>query len=280
MNLFCFFICKDSYDLYVFLFTEKNFYPPVPPFVIHTPCHSCITRFILIFKFCCNFTVKLIPNPFSKMLNETAALRKIFAPLFESALLKEMVEKSILFTAKAGQILITMGQNINVVPVVLEGTLKISRMNEEGQELLLYYVREGEGCAMTFSCGMMSQVSQVQGCAEEDLTMLCVPVPVMDEWMVKYPSWKQFVMSTIVDEFMDVIKSVDDVAFKKMDERLAAYLKEKSKITGSSLINHTHQQIADEMGTNRVVISRLLKKLETDGKLLLYRNQIKLLKEL
>ena len=164
--------------------------------------------------------------------------------------------------------------------MVISGTLKISRVNEDGQELLLYYVREGEGCAMTFSCGMMAQASLVQGSAEEDLTMLCVPIAVMDEWMIKYPSWKQFVMSTIVNEFMDVIKSVDDVAFKKMDERLVNYLKEKSRISGSSLINLTHQQVADEMGTNRVVISRLLKKLETDGKLLLYRNQIKLLKDL
>jgi len=87
-------------------------------------------------------------------------------------------------------------------------------------------------------------------------------------------------MSTIVNEFMDVIKSVDDVTFKKMDERLTYYLKERSRVSGSSLINLTHQQIADELGTNRVVVSRLLKKLETEKRLLLYRNQIKLLKDL
>jgi len=87
-------------------------------------------------------------------------------------------------------------------------------------------------------------------------------------------------MSTIVNEFMDVIKSVDEVTFKKMDERLTYYLKERSKLSGSSLINLTHQQIADELGTNRVVVSRLLKKLETEKRLLLYRNQIKLLKDL
>jgi len=98
--------------------------------------------------------------------------------------------------------------------------------------------------------------------------------------MQKYPSWKKFVMSTIVNEFMDVIKSVDEVAFKKMDDRLVSYLREKSKIGASSLVNCSHQQIADEMGTNRVVISRLLKKLENEKRILLYRNQIKLLKEL
>jgi CRP/FNR family transcriptional regulator len=214
------------------------------------------------------------------MESATTAIKSVYASLFESSLLSEIEEKSMLFTATAGQGLIKSGQAIKVVPMMLSGTLKVSRINEEGQELVLYYVRKGEGCAMTFSCGMMSKPSQVEGTAEEDLTMLCVPVNVMEEWMHKYPSWKKFVIATIVDEFMDVIKSVDEVTFKKMDDRLVNYLKEKQKITGSSLVNLSHQQIADEMGTNRVVISRLLKKLENDKRLLLFRNQIKLLKDL
>jgi CRP/FNR family transcriptional regulator, anaerobic regulatory protein len=214
------------------------------------------------------------------MHDNSSQINSIFSTRFESLLIKEVGERSMLITATAGQVLITAGQNIKMVPMVLSGTLKVSRVNEEGQELLLYYVREGEGCAMTFSCGMMSQPSLVKGTAEDDLSMLCVPVSIMEEWMTKYPSWKKFVMATIVDEFMDVINSVDAVTFKKMDERLVNYLKEKSKISGSSLVNLSHQQIADEMGTNRVVVSRLLKKLEIDKRLLLYRNQIKLLKEL
>ncbi len=214
------------------------------------------------------------------MIDETSALRKVFSAVFEPELLKEIEEKSMVFSAEAGQGLIKMGQQITVVPMMLTGTLKVSRENEEGQELVLYYVRAGEGCAMTFSCGMMSQPSQVKGTAEEDLSMLCIPVKIMEEWMQKYPSWKKFVIGTIVNEFMDVIKSVDDVTFKKTDERLVNYLKEKSKLTGSSLVNLSHQQIADELGTNRVVISRLLKKLENEKKLLLFRNQIKLLKDM
>jgi len=212
--------------------------------------------------------------------NSSASLKKVYSTVFEPALINEIEEKSMLFTASAGQQLISMGQTIKMVPMVISGTLKVSRINDEGQELLLYYVRSGEGCAMTFSCGMMSQPSLVKGAAEEDLTMILIPVNVMDQWMVKYPSWKKFVLSTIVNEFIDVIKSVDEVTFKKMDERLVNYLKEKSRISGSSLINLTHQQISEELGTNRVVISRLLKKLETENRLLLYRNQIKLLKDL
>ena len=91
---------------------------------------------------------------------------------------------------------------------------------------------------------------------------------------------RRFVISTIVNEFMGVIKTVDDLTFKKMDERLVSYLKGKSKVSGSSLVNLSHQQIADELGTNRVVVSRLLKKLENEKRVLLYRNQVKLLRDL
>lgn len=214
------------------------------------------------------------------MENETSEFRKVYSSVFEHDLLREIEEKSMTFSAIAGQGLIKSNQAITVVPLMLSGVLKVSRENEVGQELVLYYVKAGEGCAMTFSCGMMSQPSQVKGTAEEDLTMLCVPVKAMEEWMLKYPSWKRFVMGTIVNEFIDVIKSVDDVTFKKMDERLVNFLKGKSNLSGSSLINLSHQQIADELGTNRVVISRLLKKLENEKRLLLFRNQIKLLKDM
>lgn len=212
------------------------------------------------------------------MENEISELRKVYSSIFESALIKEIEEKSMVFSANAGQGLIKMNQTITVVPLMLSGILKVSRENEDGQDLVLYYVKAGEGCAMTFSCGMMLQPSQVKGTAEEDLNMLCVPVPVMEEWMVRYQSWKKFVMSTIVNEYIGIIKSVDDVTFKKMGERLANFLTKKSQLSGSSLINLSHQQIADELGTNRVVISRLLKSMENEKRLLLFRNQIKLLK--
>jgi CRP/FNR family transcriptional regulator len=166
------------------------------------------------------------------------------------------------------------------VPLMLRGTIKISRENEEGKELLLYYVKDGKTCPMSLTCFMTSQLSSVNALAEEDSTFWVVPGNVVDELFQTHPSWKKFVMNTILDGLTDVIKSIDDVVFKKTDERLVSYLKQKSKNSGSSLVNLSHQQIADELGTNRVVISRLLKKLETDNKLLLYRNQIKLLKDL
>ena len=203
-----------------------------------------------------------------------------FSEFFEPALLAELEEKSMVMEVKSGDVMLNIGQTIRAVPLLASGAIKVSRINDEGQELLLYYVKEGESCAMTFNCCMLAQTSVIKGTAEEDSVLVCIPVNLMEQWMVKYPSWKKYVMTTMLCRFTEMVKSIDEVAFKKMDERLINYLKEKSKISGSSVLNLTHQQIGDELGTNRVVISRLLKKLENDKKLLIYNKQIKLLKDL
>jgi CRP/FNR family transcriptional regulator len=214
------------------------------------------------------------------MTDQTPIYLHKFHSVFEPALLAELETKAMLMSVKGGETMLNPGQIIRAVPLVLSGTFKVSRIDDEGHELLLYYVKEGESCAMTFTCCMMAHSSVIRGSAEEDSELLCVPVNVMDEWMAKYSSWKRFVMTTILNRFTEILKSIDEIAFKKLDDRLVNYLKEKSKATGSSLINLTHQQIGDELGTNRVVVSRLLKKLEIDNKLLLYRNQIKLLSDM
>ncbi|MFT3822846.1 MAG: Crp/Fnr family transcriptional regulator [Chitinophagaceae bacterium] len=203
-----------------------------------------------------------------------------FAEFFEPPLLAELEAKSMLMEVKSGDTMLNIGQTIRAVPLVVKGAVKVSRITDEGQELLLYYVKEGESCAMTFNCCMLAQTSVIKGVAEEDSLLVCIPLTLMEEWMVKYPSWKKYVMTTILNRFTEIIKCMDDVAFKKMDERLISYLKEKSAIVKSSVLNLTHQQIGDELGTNRVVISRLLKKLENEKKLLIYNKQIKLLKDL
>jgi len=214
------------------------------------------------------------------MSNDVSTILNRFSSVFEPELLAELETKSMLMQLKAGGTMLNPGQTIRAVPIVLSGTFKVSRINDEGQELLLYYVREGESCAMTFTCCMMAHASVIKGTAEEDSELLCIPVDVTDEWMMKYRTWKRFVMNTFLNRFTEVLKSIDDVAFKKLDDRLVNYLKEKSRATGSPLINLSHQRIADELGTNRVVISRLLKRLGLDKKLLLYRNQIRLMREM
>lgn len=210
----------------------------------------------------------------------SVSIKERFGLVFEKELLDEIEAKGTIVYAKAGTVILDVGQTVRTMPIILEGSVKVSRTDEEGRELLLYYVNPNESCAMTFTCCMQQRTSEIRAVAEEDVEMLAIPVATMDEWMTKYPTWKSFVMRSVQNRFHELLKTIDQIAFQKLDERLVSYLKEKSKTTGSSLINLSHEQIANEMATSRVVVSRLLKKLETDKKLLLYRNQIKLLKEL
>lgn len=199
---------------------------------------------------------------------------------FEPGLLQEFQKRGKAVSLKAGEVILNIGQTVSMMPLILSGTVKVSRIDEEGRELLLYYVNPNESCAMTFTCCLQQFPSEIKAVAEDDVEMLTLPVGVMDEWLVKYPTWKSFVMKTIHNRFNELLKAIDQIAFQKLDERLIQFLKEKSRVTGSTLINLSHEQIAQELATSRVVISRLLKKLENDNKLLLYRNQIKLLREL
>ncbi|MBS1599397.1 MAG: Crp/Fnr family transcriptional regulator [Bacteroidetes bacterium] len=207
-------------------------------------------------------------------------LKDKFKNIFEPELLDDIEAKVKTISVKEGDIILNIGQTVKVIPLLLHGILRITRVDDEGKELLLYYVHANESCAMTFTCCMQQFPSEIKAIAETDVEFLAVPISMMDEWMMKYPTWKSFVMRTIRTRFNELLNAIDQLAFQKLDERLIHYLKEKSKATGSSLINLSHEQIANEMASSREVISRLLKRFENEKKLLLYRNQIKLLKEL
>ncbi len=202
---------------------------------------------------------------------------QIFKDIFEPELIKEFEAKVKVVEAKEGDKIIGVGQTVRVIPFLLKGSLKVSRLDEKLNEIFLYYLNAMEGCAMTFTCCMQQFPSEVQAVAEEDVVYLAIPISVMDEWIVKYPTWKSFVMRTIRSRFNELMHAIDQLAFQKLDERLVTYLKEKSKITGSTVLNLSHTEIANDLASSREVVSRLLKKLELDGRLLLYRNQIKLL---
>lgn len=207
-------------------------------------------------------------------------IKERFRNQFETDLIRELETKGKVLQIKSGDTILDIGQVVKQIPLVLEGSVKVSRMDEDGRELLLYYVNPNESCAMTFTCCMQQYPSEIRAVAEDEVTVLAVPISVMDEWLVKYPTWKAFVMRTIRARFNEMLKAIDQIAFQKLDERLVTYLKEKSKLSGSAIINLSHQQVGDELATSRVVISRLLKKLENDKKVILFRNQIKIMKEL
>lgn len=204
-------------------------------------------------------------------------LKENFGTLFESELLKEIVEVGSLVSAKEGEKIIEIGQYIKGMPLLLSGAIKILREDNEGDELLLYYLERGDTCSMTMACCLGNTKSEIRAIAETDVALVMVPIRKMEEWTAKYKSWRNFVFDSYHNRLNELLVTVDSIAFKNMDERLIAFLKEKTRISNSKLILNTHQEIAYDLHSSRVVISRLLKKLEHLGKIKLHRNQIELI---
>lgn len=203
-----------------------------------------------------------------------------FDSLFEPALIREMYQFGEIKHFKDGDIIMDYGKYIRMMPVILKGTIKVFRKDDSGKEILLYYLSSNESCSMAYSCCLEAKKSEVKAIAEDDVELLAIPHIKLDEWLCKYPTWKNYIIRSFNDRFLELLKSIESIAFHKLDERLVAYLKEKQRLSGSSVIKASHFVIADELATSRVVVSRLLKQLENDGKILLYRNEIKLLKSL
>ncbi|QEM05994.1 Crp/Fnr family transcriptional regulator [Mucilaginibacter rubeus] len=200
-----------------------------------------------------------------------------FAFQFEPALIEEIETFGELRSFKDGDIIMDYGKYIRMMPLVVRGTLKVLKKDDNGNEILLYYLSSSETCSMAYSCCLEEKKSEVKAIAEGDLQIIAIPHNKLDEWLCKYPSWKNYIMRSFNERFSELLKSIESIAFHKLDDRLIAYLKEKKRLSGSNLIRASHYQIADELATSRVVISRLLKILENNGKILLYRNEIKLL---
>jgi CRP/FNR family transcriptional regulator len=199
-----------------------------------------------------------------------------FQHLFEPSLIKEIEQFGIFQSFKEGDVIMDYGKYIRMMPIILSGTIKVLKMDEQNKEILLYYLSNNESCSMAYSCCLEAKKSEVKAIAEEDTEIIAIPHVKLDDWLCSYPSWKNYIMRSFNERFTELLKSIESIAFHKLDERLIHYLSEKKKHTGSSSIKISHFTIADELATSRVVISRLLKQLENDKKIILYRNEIKL----
>jgi CRP/FNR family transcriptional regulator len=200
-----------------------------------------------------------------------------FKGVFEPALIQEMEQFGIHQTYKEGDLVMDYGKYIRMMPIVLKGTVKVYRLDENNNEILLYYLSSSESCSMAYSCCVEAKKSEVKAIAEDNVELIGIPHIKLDEWLCKYPSWKNYVMRSFNERFIELLKSIESIAFHKLDERLIAYLKEKKRLSGSNVVKASHNTIADELATSRVVISRLLKQLENSNKIILYRNEIKLM---
>lgn len=192
----------------------------------------------------------------------------------EPELQQEILDIGVVKDFEVNETLIREGQFISTFPIVLKGLIRISRTNDDGNELLLYYLQENEVCAMSLTCCMAQQTSNVNAVAELETQVILLPVELLDQWLSKYPTWKQFVMQSFQIRFREMIDTLDSVAFLRLDERLEKYFKDRHKKSGATSFSGTHQDLALQLNSSREVISRLLKKLEKDGKIELSRNFI------
>ncbi len=207
-----------------------------------------------------------------------ALLEQHYGYIFEEALLKEIESIGKFLKVDQGDILIDLGQKVTAMPLLFDGAIKILREDKEGDELLLYFIEKGDTCAMTFSCCLGSGKSEIRAVAELPTEMVMIPVENMEQWLAKYSSWRRFVLDSYHSRMSELLETVDTLAFMKLDERLLKYLQDKAMVTHDEYIHTTHLEVARDLHTSRVVISRLLKVLERDGKISMGRNAIKVLK--
>lgn len=200
-----------------------------------------------------------------------------FLQRFEPALQKELLAAAQKKTVEEGAVLIRPGQYLKAIPLLVNGSIKILRTDAEGNELLLYYLDQGDTCAMSMSCYMGTSKSEILAVAETSSELLMIPLPQSEQWFTSYKSWRAFVLDSYHSRISEILETIDNIAFNNMDQRLEHYLNDKVHILKQQKVNTTHQEIAQELNTSRVVISRLLKKMEHLGKVKLHRNAIEVL---
>ena len=204
-------------------------------------------------------------------------LKNLFGKIFEEALLEEITRVGTLREVPADFELMDIGEPIKGVPLMLSGAIKISREDINGDELLLYYLEEGDSCTMTMAWEMGQQKSQIRAVTELPSQLIMVPLNAVEDWSARFPSWRKFIFQNYHKRMEELLATVDSIAFDQLEKRLWAYLVEKKRVTKMNTLSITHQTIAQEMHSSRVVISRLLKRLEVDQKTRLHRNAIELI---
>lgn len=192
-------------------------------------------------------------------------------------LIEKLIKYSIQKEYKTGSVIVNENANIRSIPIVTKGTLRVIRTEEDGREILLYYITAGESCIMSFLGGLHNETSKVKAEVEEDAEILFLPMDKVSLFIKEYPQWLDYIFRLYHKRFEELLEMVNAISFKRMDERLMNLLRKKSSLIQSKNIPITHEQLANELGTARVVVSRLLKQLEDNGALELGRGKILLL---
>ena len=211
------------------------------------------------------------------MMLDEKLVKDLFFQLREPELVREITEVGKLEEVPEGHVIMDVGRYITSVPLIVKGSIRVLREDNEGRDLFLYYLKPGDTCAVSLTCCMANEQSSIRAITDEDTTMIRIPVEYIDIWTTKYSSWKNFMMNTYRMRYEELLSTIDSIAFMKMDERLWKFLLDRKVLTESFELHITHQEIADALHSTREVISRLLKTLEKEGKIELGRNKITIL---
>lgn len=200
-------------------------------------------------------------------------IKKTF-PFLEKELLEEIDRVATLLELGTDESILGEGDYIKSFPMVISGSLRVVRLSDQGNELLLYYLKGGEICSMALTCCMGLQKSRIKMIAEEDSVAMTIPVNMPDRWMSEYKSWKEYMMYSYKHRFDELLDTIDAIAFMKLDERLIRFFEDRFSSSGRTIFSGTHQDIATQLNTSREVVSRLLKNLENKNLLLTGRNSV------
>ncbi len=200
-----------------------------------------------------------------------------FHYVFDDFIIRNISEHGTLKRFDTNDIIIDIGQELTHIPLLVEGNIKVMKEGHEGHELLLYVLESGDTCSMSLTCCMAKSKSKIRAVADKDSNVIMIPNAKMSEWFHSNESWRNFILQSYQVRFNEMLETIDTLAFMKMDERLFKYLIDSVKLNSSKTIVKTHQDIAEDLNTSRVVISRLLKQLENEHKIKLNRNKIDVL---
>jgi len=201
-------------------------------------------------------------------------LKKRFEFLFEPKLINEICQIGKLRVFQVDETLIDIGTLITHLPLVVSGSIKILTEDKNGDELLLYYLESGDTCAVTLNCCTKKAKSSITAIAETKAEIIFVPIEKMEEWMVKYKSWRNYVLDSYNERLNEMLSAIDNIVFNNMEQRLEKYIRDKVLISKDAILNLTHQDIANDLHSSRVVISRLMKKLENNNVIKQSRNKV------
>ena len=201
-------------------------------------------------------------------------LNDYYTLIFEKELIDEIVDLGVFRVVEEGGTLIDIGDKMTHVPLILNGAVKIIREDKNGDEIALYFLEKGDTCAISFVNCINKTKSMFKGIAEKQTEGIFIPVNKVDEWLKNYETWRHFIIDSYHMRLIEMVESIDSLAFMKLDDRLHKYLVDKVKIMQDNTLIITHQEIADDINTSRVVVSRLLKILENEGKIIIRRNRI------